>query len=143
MYVVDAAMHLIRQPRQLRRDRSPATCSATSSPTRQRCWRLDGHAAIGLPRRAHRAGARGLYEPIHGSAPDIAGQDKANPMAMVLSAAMMLRVGLQRGRAAAALESAVDLVLEQGYRTGDLMAPGCTELGCAAMADQLLAALEG
>ena len=64
-------------------------------------------------------------------------------MAMVLSAAMMLRVGLKQDAAAAALEQAVDRVLAQGYRTGDLMADGCTQLGCKAMGDQLLAALDG
>jgi 3-isopropylmalate dehydrogenase len=84
----------------------------------------------------------GLFEPIHGSAPDIARQDKANPMAMVLSAAMLLRVGLKQEAAALALESAVDTVLDAGYRTGDLMAPGCVQLGCQAMGEQLLAALE-
>jgi 3-isopropylmalate dehydrogenase len=83
----------------------------------------------------------GLFEPIHGSAPDIAGLDKANPMAMVLSAAMLLRVGLKQEAAALALESAVDTVLDAGYRTGDLMAPGCVQLGCQAMGEQLLAAL--
>jgi len=67
-------------------------------------------------------------------------------MAMVLSAAMMLRIGLKQEPAAAAaaadLEAAVDRVLAAGYRTGDLMAPGCTQLGCRAMGEQLLAALE-
>jgi 3-isopropylmalate dehydrogenase len=85
----------------------------------------------------------GLFEPIHGSAPDIAGQDKANPMAMVLSAAMMLRVGLQQDAAAADLELAVERTLAAGFRTGDLMAEGCTQLGCQAMGEQLLKALEG
>ena len=69
-------------------------------------------------------------------------RDKANPMAMVLSAAMMLRIGLHQEAAAADLEAAVDRVLAAGYRTGDLMAEGCTPLGCRAMGDQLLAALE-
>ena len=84
----------------------------------------------------------GLFEPVHGSAPDIAGQDKANPMAMVLSAAMMLRIGLKESEAASALEAAVDHVLAQGFRTGDLMAEGCTSLGCKAMGDALLKALD-
>ena len=83
----------------------------------------------------------GLFEPVHGSAPDIAGEDKANPLAMVLSAAMMLRVGLAQEAAAASLEAAVEQVLAQGLRTGDLMAEGCTAVGCAAMGDALLAAL--
>jgi 3-isopropylmalate dehydrogenase len=86
----------------------------------------------------------GLFEPVHGSAPDIAGQDKANPIAMVLSAAMLLRVGLQQEAAAADLETAVDRVLAAGYRTGDLlMGEGCTRVGCQAMGEQLLAALPG
>ena len=63
-------------------------------------------------------------------------------MAMVLSAAMMLRIGLHQEAAAADLELAVDRVLAAGYRTGDLMAEGCTQLGCKAMGEQLLAALE-
>ena len=63
-------------------------------------------------------------------------------LAMVLSAAMLLRVGLKQEAAALALESAVDTVLDAGYRTGDLMAPGCVQLGCQAMGEQLLAALE-
>ena len=83
----------------------------------------------------------GLFEPVHGSAPDIAGQDKANPMAMVLSAAMMLRIGLKQAEAAAALEQAVDRVLAEGYRTGDLLSEGCTAVGCNAMGDHLLKAL--
>ena len=83
----------------------------------------------------------GLFEPVHGSAPDIAGQDKANPMAMVLSAAMMLRTGLKQPSAADALEQAVDQVLAKGFRTGDLMAEGCTPLGCRAMGEELLKAL--
>jgi 3-isopropylmalate dehydrogenase len=96
-----------------------------------------------LPSASLGASGPGLFEPIHGSAPDIAGQDKANPMAMVLSAAMLLRVGLNQEAAAAALEQAVDRVLTQGLRTGDLMAEGCTLVGCRAMGDHLLAALEG
>jgi len=78
---------------------------------------------------------------VHGSAPDIAGQDKANPMAMVLSAAMMLRIGLKQSAAAAALEQAVDRVLAEGFRTGDLLSEGCTAVGCSAMGEQLLKAL--
>jgi 3-isopropylmalate dehydrogenase len=94
-----------------------------------------------LPSASLGSSGPGLFEPIHGSAPDIAGQDKANPMAMVLSAAMMLRVGLQQEAAAADLERAVETTLEAGYRTGDLMALGCTPLGCQAMGEQLLKAL--
>ena len=77
----------------------------------------------------------GLYEPSHGSAPDIAGQDKANPMATILSAAMMLRFSLDEDEAADAIENAVKAVLAQGYRTGDIMSEGCTLVGCEQMGD--------
>lgn len=78
---------------------------------------------------------------MHGSAPDIAGQDKANPIAQVLSAAMMLRYGLDQPDAATRLEQAVMTVLDQGYRTGDIMSEGMTPVGCIAMGDALLNAL--
>ena len=94
-----------------------------------------------LPSASLGSDGPGLFEPVHGSAPDIAGQDKANPMAMVLSAAMMLRIGLKQAAAAQDLEHAVDKVLAAGFRTGDLMAEGCTQLGCQAMGEELLKAL--
>ncbi|QNI70203.1 3-isopropylmalate dehydrogenase [Cyanobium sp. NS01] len=139
LYVDNAAMQLVRQPRQFD---VLLTGNLFGDILSDEAAMLSGSIGM-LPSASLGSDGPGLFEPIHGSAPDIAGQDRANPMAMVLSAAMMLRVGLQQEVAAAALESAVDLVLARGYRTGDLMAPGCTELGCAAMADQLLAALEG
>lgn len=77
----------------------------------------------------------GMYEPIHGSAPDIAGQDKANPMATVLSVAMMLRYAFDLETEAAAVEKAVQGVLSEGYRTGDIMSEGCTLVGTKAMGD--------
>lgn len=79
----------------------------------------------------------GLYEPSHGSAPDIAGQDLANPIATVLSAAMMLRYSFDMDREADAIERAVRQVLAEGYRTGDIMSEGCTRVGCRAMGDLL------
>ena len=72
----------------------------------------------------------GLYEPSHGSAPDIAGKDIANPIATILSAAMMLRFSLDLDEAADAIEQAVKQVLKNGYRTGDIMSEGCTQVGC-------------
>lgn len=75
----------------------------------------------------------GLYEPSHGSAPDIAGKDLANPIATILSAAMMLRFSLDLDDAAAAIEKAVEQVLREGYRTGDIYSEGCTKVGTAAM----------
>ena len=77
----------------------------------------------------------GLYEPSHGSAPDIAGQNKANPIATILSAAMMLRFSLDLDEAADAIEAAVKQVLKDGYRTGDIMSEGCTLVGTAKMGD--------
>lgn len=75
----------------------------------------------------------GLYEPSHGSAPDIAGQDKANPIATILSAAMMLRYSLGLDKEADAVEAAVRQVLKDGYRTGDIMSDGCTKVGTKEM----------
>ena len=75
----------------------------------------------------------GLYEPSHGSAPDIAGKDIANPIATILSAAMMLRFSLDLDEAADAIEQAVKQVLKDGYRTGDIMSEGCTQVGCREM----------
>jgi 3-isopropylmalate dehydrogenase len=81
----------------------------------------------------------GLYEPSHGSAPDIAGQDKANPIATVLSAAMMLRYSFDLDQEADAVEAAVRQVLKDGYRTGDIMSEGCTQVGTTQMGDLLAA----
>ena len=75
----------------------------------------------------------GLYEPSHGSAPDIAGKDMANPIATILSAAMMLRYSLDLDEAADAIEAAVKQVLKDGYRTGDIMSDGCTKVGTVQM----------
>ncbi|NCV93261.1 MAG: 3-isopropylmalate dehydrogenase, partial [Synechococcaceae bacterium WB7_3xG_012] len=138
MYVDNAAMQLVRNPRQFD---VLLTSNLFGDILSDEAAMLSGSIGM-LPSASLGESGPGLFEPIHGSAPDIARQDKANPMAMVLSAAMMLRVGLQQDAAATALEQAVDRVLAQGYRTGDLMAEGCTQLGCRAMGDQLLAALE-
>lgn len=81
----------------------------------------------------------GLYEPSHGSAPDIAGKDLANPIATILSAAMMLRFSLDLDEAADAVEAAVKQVLKEGYRTGDIMSEGCTKVGTAGMGDLIAA----
>ena len=77
----------------------------------------------------------GLYEPSHGSAPDIAGKDLANPIATILSAAMMLRFSLDLDEAADAIEAGVKQVLKDGYRTGDIMSEGCTKVGTVQMGD--------
>jgi 3-isopropylmalate dehydrogenase len=138
MYVDNAAMQLVRNPRQFD---VLLTSNLFGDILSDEAAMLSGSIGM-LPSASLGSGGPGLFEPIHGSAPDIAGQDRANPMAMVLSAAMLLRIALQQEAAAAALEAAVDRVLAAGYRTGDLMAEGRTQLGCRAMGDQLLAALE-
>lgn len=79
----------------------------------------------------------GLYEPSHGSAPDIAGMDIANPIATILSASMMLRYSFDLDREADAIEAAVKQVLQDGYRTGDIMSESCTKVGCTQMGDLL------
>jgi 3-isopropylmalate dehydrogenase len=78
-------------------------------------------------------GTRGMYEPIHGSAPDIAGQDKANPIGTILAAAMMLKYSFDMEEESAAIESAVNQALSAGYRTGDMMSEGMTLVGCKEM----------
>jgi len=94
-----------------------------------------------LPSASLGASGPGLYEPIHGSAPDIAGQDKANPLATILSVAMLLRHSLDLPAEAEAIEGAVEKVLDAGYRTGDIAEPGKTLVGCQKMGDLVVAAL--
>lgn len=83
------------------------------------------------------AGKLGLYEPSHGSAPDIAGQDKANPIATILSAAMMLRYSFDLQKEADAVEAAVNKVLDEGYRTVDIMSEGTTLVGTTEMGEKI------
>ena len=138
MYVDNAAMQLVRAPRQFD---VLLTGNLFGDILSDEAAMLTGSIGM-LPSASLGSDGPGLFEPVHGSAPDIAGQDKANPMAMVLSAAMMLRIGLKEAEAASALEAAVDQVLADGFRTGDLMAEGCTPLGCKAMGEALLEALD-
>ena len=84
----------------------------------------------------------GLYEPSHGSAPDIAGTNQANPIATILSAAMMLRYSLNLDKEADAIEAAVKAVLKKGFRTVDIMSEGCTQLGCKEMGDAIAAEIQ-
>jgi 3-isopropylmalate dehydrogenase len=97
-----------------------------------------------LPSASLGEGGVGLYEPVHGSAPDLAGRDAANPLAAILSAAMLLEHSLDAPGAAAAVRDAVAGVLEEGYRTADLVPPGADAptTGCSAMGDAVLARLE-
>ena len=98
-------------------------------------------ASLGRP-DADSGRARALYEPVHGSAPDIAGQGKANPIASIMSFAMALRYTFDRGADADLLENTVTRVLDQGIRTGDIMQPGMVETGTSGMGDAVLAALD-
>ena len=137
LYVDNAAMQLVRNPRQFD---VLLTGNLFGDILSDEAAMLTGSIGM-LPSASLGSDGPGLFEPVHGSAPDIAGQDKANPLAMVLSAAMMLRVGLGQEAAATSLETAVEQVLARGLRTGDLMAEGCTPVGCGAMGEALLAEL--
>ena len=95
-----------------------------------------------LPSASLNADSRGLYEPVHGSAPDIAGKDRANPLATILSVAMLLRYSLDAPDAAAAVEQAVAHVLDAGLRTADIAAPGEQAVGTRAMGDAVINALQ-
>lgn len=86
-----------------------------------------------IPSSSLGEGTVGMYEPIHGSAPDIAGQDIANPIGTILAAAMMLKYSFDMDAESDAIEAAVNAVLDKGMRTGDIMSEGMTQLGCAAM----------
>ena len=94
-----------------------------------------------LPSASLDANNKGMFEPCHGSAPDIAGKGVANPLATILSVAMMLRYTFAMEEAAQHIESAVKKVLAQGYRTGDIYEPGSRRVGTREMGDAVLAAL--
>ena len=138
LYVDNAAMQLIRAPKQFD---TIVTGNLFGDILSDAAAMLTGSIGM-LPSASLGAEAPGVYEPVHGSAPDIAGEDKANPLAMVLSAAMMLRYSLDQPEAAGHIEKAVGTVLDQGYRTGDIMSEDMELLGCKAMGEKLLAALE-
>ena len=137
MYVDNAAMQLILDPSQFD---ILLTSNLFGDILSDEAAMLSGSIGM-LPSASVGGNGPSLFEPVHGSAPDIAGQDKANPLAMVLSAAMLLRVGLKQRAAADDLEKAVEQVLSAGFRTRDLATEGCTTLGCAAMGEKLLSFL--
>ena len=91
-----------------------------------------------IPSSSLGASTCGLYEPIHGSAPDIAGTNAANPIGTILSAAMMLRYSFDMAEEADCIEAAVSAVLDEGYRTGDIFSPGCTKVGCTEMGQLII-----
>jgi 3-isopropylmalate dehydrogenase len=138
LYVDAAAMELVRRPKQFD---TIVTGNLFGDILSDAAAMLTGSIGM-LPSASLGASGPGLFEPVHGSAPDIAGQDKANPLAQVLSAAMMLRYGLNQPTAADKIEQAVLQVLDKGDRTGDIMSEGMNLLGCRAMGDSLIQALE-
>jgi 3-isopropylmalate dehydrogenase len=138
LYVDNAAMQLVRAPKQFD---TIVTGNLFGDILSDAAAMLTGSIGM-LPSASLGAIGPGVFEPVHGSAPDIAGQDKANPLAQVLSAAMMLRYGLDQPLAADRIEQAVLQVLDKGYRTGDIMSEGMQLLGCRAMGDVLLTELE-
>ncbi len=138
MYVDNAAMQLLRWPKQFD---TIVTGNLFGDILSDTAAMLTGSIGM-LPSASLGAANPGVFEPVHGSAPDIAGQDKANPLAQVLSAAMMLRYGLNQPTAADRIEQAVLRVLDRGDRTGDIMSPGMNLLGCHAMGNALIEVLE-
>ena len=135
LYVDNAAMQLVRAPKQFD---TIVTGNLFGDILSDAAAMLTGSIGMLPSASLGEAGTPGVYEPVHGSAPDIAGQDKANPLAQVLSAAMMLRYGLNEPNAAQEIEAAVNQVLDQGYRTGDIMSPGMKQVGCKKMGEVLL-----
>ena len=138
MLVDNAAMQLVRCPSQFD---VVVTSNMFGDILSDEASQITGSIGL-LPSASLGDGTRGLYEPIHGSAPDIAGQDKANPIATILSAAMMLRYSFGLAAEADAIEAAVDRVLAAGLRTADILGTSNAKpLGCTAMTDAILAVL--
>jgi 3-isopropylmalate dehydrogenase len=134
LYVDNAAMQLVRAPKQFD---TIVTGNLFGDILSDAAAMLTGSIGM-LPSASLSADGAGVFEPVHGSAPDIAGQDKANPLAQVLSVAMMLRYGLDEPAAADEIETVVNQVLDQGYRTGDIMSPGMKAVGCKQMGEVLI-----
>ena len=137
MLVDNAAMQLVRNPKQFD---VMVTGNIFGDILSDAASMLTGSIGM-LPSASIDANGKGLYEPIHGSAPDIAGKNMANPLAMILSVAMMLRHSLNQTAAADRVDAAVKKVLAQGYRTGDIMTEGGTKVGTVEMGDAVLAVL--
>jgi 3-isopropylmalate dehydrogenase len=135
LYVDNAAMQLVRDPSQFD---VIVTGNLFGDILSDEAAAITGSIGM-LPSASLGAANPGLFEPIHGSAPDIAGMDLANPLATILSVSMMLRHAFDMGEEADCIEQAVEKTLEQGYRTGDIVQEGVTPVGCTAMADAVLA----
>ncbi len=138
MYVDNAAMQLVRDPSQFD---VLVTGNLFGDILSDESAAITG--SIGMLSSASLGRSNpGLFEPVHGSAPDIAGRDVANPLATILSAAMLFRFGLGLEREAEAIEKAVDQVLRDGYRTKDIMRPGQIAVGCEEMGEKVCAVLD-
>ncbi len=137
MYVDNAAMQLVRNPKQFD---VIVTGNMFGDILSDEASMLAGSIGM-LPSASLDANQKGLYEPIHGSAPDLAGKDKANPLATILSVAMMFRYTFVNADVALRIERAVRRVLQQGHRTGDIALPGEKAIGTRAMGDAVIAAL--
>jgi len=137
MYVDNAAMQLVKWPKQFD---VIVTGNIFGDILSDQASMLSGSIGM-LPSASLDENNKGMYEPIHGSAPDIAGQDKANPLATILSVAMMLRYTFADEANAKRIEDAVKAVLAKGIRTVDIMTDGCTEVSCSGMGDAVVAAM--
>ncbi len=137
MYVDNAAMQLVKKPKQFD---VILTTNLFGDILSDCAAMLTGSIGM-LGSASMNEKGQGMYEPIHGSAPDIAGKNKANPLATILSISMMLRYGFDEEHLAKKLELAVNKVLDNGFRTPDIMSPGMNEVGCEEMGDAVIAAL--
>ncbi|MEW8017173.1 MAG: 3-isopropylmalate dehydrogenase [Candidatus Thiodiazotropha endolucinida] len=137
MYVDNAAMQLVKWPKQFD---VMVTTNMFGDILSDCAAMLTGSIGM-LPSASLDERGKGMYEPIHGSAPDIAGQGTANPLATILSVAMMLRYSLDEPAMADRIELAVDRVLDDGLRTADIMSEGMTEVNCESMGDAVVSAL--
>ena len=137
MYVDNAAMQLVLNPKQFD---VMVTGNMFGDILSDEASMLTGSIGM-LASASLDANNKGMYEPSHGSAPDIAGQNIANPLATILSAAMMLRYSLNREDLALKIETAVSKVLDQGLRTGDIWSEGLTKVSTSEMGDAVVAAL--
>ena len=135
MYVDNAAMQIVRDPSQFD---VIVTENLFGDILSDEASQITGSIGM-IPSSSMGEGTRGLYEPIHGSAPDIAGQDKANPIGTILAAAMMLRYSFDMSAEAGAVEAAVDRTLKAGFRCGDILNEGGKLLGCKAMGAEIRA----
>jgi 3-isopropylmalate dehydrogenase len=138
MLVDNAAMQLVRAPKQFD---VMVTSNLFGDILSDCAAMLTGSIGM-LPSASLNKNNYGMYEPIHGSAPDIAGKDIANPLATILSVSMMLRYSLNQAPLADKINAAVNVVLDQGYRTKDISAVGDTIVGTEAMGDLIVDAIE-